>query len=214
MKKIGIIGSGVVAQSLGSGFIKHGYEVMLSSRDEAKLNDWKSKNGDKASTGSFEDAAKYGDLVILAVKGSAAADAIDEAGPQHLKGKTVIDTTNPIDAAPPENGVLKFFTGLDEALMEQLQERFPDVHFVKSFNSVGNGFMVNPAFKEKPTMFICGNNDDAKKQVKDILDKFGWEISDMGKAEAARAIEPLCMLWCIPGLRNNEWSHAFRLLKA
>jgi predicted dinucleotide-binding enzyme len=214
MKKIGIIGSGVVAQSLGSGFIKHGYEVMLSSRDEAKLNDWKSKNGDKASTGSFEDAAKYGDLVILAVKGSAAADAIDEAGPQHLKGKTVIDTTNPIDAAPPENGVLKFFTGLDEALMEQLQERFPDVHFVKSFNSVGNGFMVNPTFKEKPTMFICGNNDDAKKQVKDILDKFGWEVSDMGKAEAARAIEPLCMLWCIPGLRNNEWSHAFRLLKA
>jgi len=212
MKKIGIIGSGAVAKALGSGFIKHGYEVMLGSRDVGKLAEWQTKNS-KGHTGSFEDAAKFGDIVALAVKGSAAADAIELAGPQHLNGKTVIDTSNPIADAPPENGVLKYFTTLEESLLERLQAQFPEIHFVKSFNSVGNTDMVDPNFGEKPTMFICGNNDTAKKEVHEILQEFGWEIADMGKATAARAIEPLCMLWCIPGMLSNEWSHAFRLVK-
>jgi len=214
MKKIGIIGSGAVAQALGNGFLKHHYEVMLSSRDESKLRDWKEKAGKHAHTGDFEAAAKFGDLVLLAVKGSAAADAIEAAGPQNLLAKTVIDTSNPIVAAPPENGVLKYFTGLDESLMEQLQMRFPEIHFVKAFNSVGNEFMVNPPFSEKPTMFICGNNEAAKKEVHHILDQFGWEIADMGKVTAARAIEPLCMLWCIPGILTGQRNHAFRLIKS
>jgi 8-hydroxy-5-deazaflavin:NADPH oxidoreductase len=214
MKKIGIIGSGQVAQSLGNGFLKHKYDVMLSSHDVSKLSDWKSKGGDRAHTGTFEEAAKFGDIVVLAVKGSAAATAIEEAGPQHLLRKTVIDTTNPIADAPPENGVIKFFTSLEESLLESLQTQFPEVHFVKAFNSVGNAFMVDPSFKEKPTMFICGNNDASKKDVHNILEQFGWEIADMGKATSARAIEPLCMLWCIPGFLQNQWSHAFRLIKA
>ncbi|RYZ50969.1 MAG: DNA-binding protein, partial [Sphingobacteriales bacterium] len=205
MKKIGIIGSGSVARTLGDGFLKHGYEVMLSSRDVSKLDDWKKKSGDKGSTGSFSDAAKFGEIVVLAVLGRAAAEAIEEAGPQHLSGKTVIDTTNPIGESGPEDGVLQFTTGLDESLMEQLQERFPEIHLVKAFNSVGSPRMVNPDFKEgRPTMFICGNNDNARSEVSDILDMFGWEVEDMGKATAARAIEPLCMLWCIPGFRNNS----------
>ncbi len=214
MKKIGIIGSGVVAKALGNGFLKHNYEVMLSSRDLSKLTDWKEKAGDKARIGSFEEAAKFGKIVVLAVKGSAAAEAIEEAGPQNLQWKTVIDTTNPIDAAPPENGVLKYFTTFEESLMERLQTQFPEVHFVKAFNSVGNAFMVDPSFGEKPTMFICGNNDASKKDVHNILEQFGWEIADMGKDTAARAIEPLCMLWCIPGMLQGQWSHAFRLIKA
>ena len=214
MKKVGIIGSGVVAKALGDGFIKHGYEVMLSSRDGAKLKDWKEKAGAHAHIGSFEEAAKFGKIVVLAVKGSAAVDAVEEAGPQNLQWKTVIDTTNPIDATPPENGVLKYFTTLEESLMECLQTRFPEVHFVKAFNSVGNAFMVDPSFKEKPTMFICGNNDASKKDVHGILEQFGWDIADMGKDTAARAIEPLCMLWCIPGMLQGQWSHAFRLIKA
>ena len=214
MKKIGIIGSGVVAQSLGNGFIKHGYEVMLSSRDISKLSDWKEKGGNQAHVGSFEDAAKFGKIVVLAVKGDVAADAIEAAGPQNLQWKTVIDTTNPIANAAPENGVLKFFTNLDESLMERLQTQFPEVHFVKAFNSVGNAFMVDPSFKEKPSMFICGNNDASKKDVHQILEKFGWEVEDMGKDTAARAIEPLCMLWCIPGMLRGQWSHAFRLIRA
>ena len=212
MKKIGIIGSGAVAKALGSGFLKHGYEVMLGSRDINKLAEWKADNN-KGNTGSFEDAAKYGDIVVLAVKGGAAAEAVEAAGPQHLNGKTVIDTCNPIADAPPENGVLKYFTTLEESLLERLQAQFPEIHFVKSFNSVGNADMVDPNFGEKPTMFVCGNNDTAKKEVHEILEKFGWEIADMGKATAARAIEPLCMLWCIPGMLSNEWSHAFRLVK-
>jgi len=214
MKKIGVIGSGVVARTLGSGFLRHGYEVMLSSRDLRKLEDWKKSGGARAHTGSFSEAAKFGEIIVLAVKGAAAPDAIEEAGPQYLNGKTVIDTTNPIDTAPPENGVLRYFTTLEESLMEQLQERFPEVHFVKAFNSVGNARMVNPEFREgKPSMFFCGNNDAARREVAAILEQFGHEPEDMGKAEAARAIEPLCMLWCIPGFRSNSWEHAFRLLK-
>jgi len=214
MQKIGIIGSGVVAMSLGNGFLKHGHEVMLSSRDLSKLSDWKEKGGVHSHAGSFKDAAIFGDILVLAVKGSVASDAIEEIGPQNMQGKTVIDTTNPIADFPPENGVLRFFTSLEGSLMEELQERFPEIHFIKAFNSVGNAFMVNPSFKEKPTMFICGNNEAAKKQVHQILDVFGWEVEDMGKDTAARAIEPLCMLWCIPGMLRNQWTHAFRLVKA
>ena len=214
MKKVGIIGSGMVAKALGNGFLKHNYDVMLSSRDTSKLNEWKEKGGAKAHIGSFEDAAKFGQVVVLAVKGNAAADAIEESGPQNLQWKTVIDTTNPIADSPPENGVLKYFTSFDESLMEQLQTRFPEIHFVKAFNSVGNAFMVNPPFKEQPSMFICGNNDEAKKKVAHILELFGWGIEDMGKAAGARAIEPLCMLWCIPGMLHGQWNHAFRLVKA
>jgi hypothetical protein len=112
------------------------------------------------------------------------------------------------------NGVLKFFTTLNESLMEQLQRQFPDAHLVKAFNSVGAPFMIDLQFDGgKPTMFICGNEAGAKKTVTGILDEFGWETADMGGAEAARAIEPLCMLWCIPGFLRNEWGHAFKLLK-
>ena len=97
--------------------------------------------------------------------------------------------------------------------MERLQTQFPEIHFVKAFNSVGSAFMVDPKFSEKPTMFICGNNDAAKNEVNGILEDFGWEVSDMGKATAARAIEPLCQLWCIPGMLRGEWTHAFKLMK-
>ena len=213
MKKIGILGSGDVGKALGSGFIKHGYQVKIGSRDTAKLTEWKSENGENASIGNFAEAAQFGDIIVLATKGGAAKDVLALAGAENLNGKTIIDATNPIADAPPENGVLRFFTGLDKSLMEMLQEAFPHAHFVKAFNSIGNAFMVNPPFKSKPGMFICGNDDNAKKEVCSILDLFGFETEDMGRMEAARAIEPLCMLWCIPGFRENKWTHAFKLLK-
>lgn len=210
--KIGIIGSGVVAQSLGDGFVKHHHDVMLGTRDAAKLADWAAKNP-SARVGDFGETAKFGDVVVLAVKGTVAAEALRVAGAANFAGKTVIDATNPIADAPPVNGVLKFFTNLDESLMEQLQREFPDARFVKAFNSVGYGFMVDPQFAGgKPTMFICGNDASSKGTVSEILDQFGWETADMGKVEAARAIEPLCILWCIPGFLRNEWAHAFKLL--
>jgi len=210
--KVGILGSGDVAKTLGNGFLQHGHDVMLGTREAAKLADW-TKQNPKGRVGSFAETAKFGELVVLAVKGSVAADALRAAGVATLTGKPVIDATNPLAAEPPVNGVLKFFTTLDESLMERLQREFAAIRFVKAFNSVGNARMVNPQFKGgKPTMFICGNDEAAKKTVRGILDQFGWETVDMGKAEAARAIEPLCMLWCIPGFLRNEWTHAFKLL--
>ncbi|HTM45157.1 MAG TPA: NAD(P)-binding domain-containing protein [Polyangiaceae bacterium] len=212
-KKVGVLGSGVVGQALADGFLKHGYQVMRGSRDVTKLGVWMHGAGPHASVGSFAEAARFGDLVVLAVKGGAAQAVVDQCD-GHLAGKTVIDTTNPIADAPPENGVIKFFTSLDDSLMERLQRHLPNVHFVKAFSCVGNAFMVDPDFNgQKPTMFLCGNDAGAKSEVIAVLKEFGWEIEDMGAATAARAIEPLCMLWCIPGLTQKGWAHAFKLLR-
>jgi predicted dinucleotide-binding enzyme len=211
-KKIGILGSGAVGKTLATGLIKHGYEVTIGTRDVAKLAEWKSNN--KGQVASFEEAAAYGEIIVLAVKGNAAKEVLAMVGAARLKGKTIIDTTNPIAESAPVHGVLSFFTSLNTSLMEQLQAQAPEAHLVKAFNSVGNPAMVNPDYHGVlPSMFICGNDDEAKAEVKEILTAFGWETEDMGKAEAARAIEPLCMLWCIPGFLNNQWTHAFKLLK-
>jgi predicted dinucleotide-binding enzyme len=212
--KVGILGSGVVAQTLGAGFLKHGHRVMLGTRDAAKLAAWHAQHA-KAQVGSVTDAAAFGEVLVLAVKGDAALDVLRLAGGPALTGKVVIDTTNPIAAAPPVNGVLKFFTSLEDSLMERLQRAHPDVRFVKAFNSVGNARMVDPQYAGgQPTMFICGNDAPAKQAVAGILDQFGWETLDLGGVEAARAIEPLCILWCIPGFLRNEWTHAFKVLHA
>ena len=210
--KVGILGSGDVAKVLAGGFLKHGHEVLMGTRSPAKLADW-AKQHPKGRIGSFAEAAQFADLAVLAVKGTVAADALRAAGAANLGGKSVIDATNPISDQAPVNGVLRFFTNLDESLMERLQREFENLHFVKAFNSVGSASMVNPQFNGgKPSMFICGNDDAAKTVVTGVLDQFGWETVDMGKAEAARAIEPLCMLWCIPGFLRNDWVHAFKLL--
>jgi len=213
MKKIGIIGSGVVGKTLGLGFIKYGYDVMLGTRDKTKLTEWQANDGNGAKIGTVSETAAFGEIIVLATKGTAAKSALELAEAENLNGKTVIDAVNPIADAAPENGVLKYFTNMNESLMEQLQIAFPEANFVKAFNSVGSAFMVNPTFESKPTMFICGNNEDAKKEVAEILDLFGWETADFGMVESARAIEALCMLWCIPGIAKNEWRHAFKLLK-
>lgn len=211
--KIGIIGSGDVARTLCAGFLKHGHEAVIGTRDVAKLKAWGEENP-KAKIGSFSDAAKFAEIVVLAVKGTVASDALRIAGAENLAGKTVIDATNPIADAAPVNGVLSYFTTFGDSLMERLQREFGAARFVKAFNSVGAACMVDPKFKGgKPTMFIAGNDSAAKKTVAAILTDFGWEPEDMGEAEAARAIEPLCILWCIPGFRQNDWVHAFKLLR-
>jgi 8-hydroxy-5-deazaflavin:NADPH oxidoreductase len=213
-KRVGVIGSGVVGRVLADGFLEHGYEVMCGTREPEKLADWRRAGGAKASVGSVAHAARFGDLVVLAVKGAAAEKAVADCGPENLAGKTVIDATNPIADAPPDHGVLRFFTSLDESLMERLQRAAPEAHFVKCFSCVGNGQMVNPDFDgTKPTMFLCGDSDDAKREVAGVLAQFGHEPCDMGGVQAARAIEPLCILWCIPGFLRNEWTHAFKLLR-
>ena len=212
--KVGVIGSGVVGQTLAGGFLKHGHEVAIGTRDPSKLEEWKGKHPG-AAVKSFAETAAFGDVVVLAVAGQLAQEALKLVGPKALHGKTVIDACNPIGGGPPVNGVLSFFTTHQESLMERLQKAYPEAHFVKAFNSVGNGQMVNPHFAGgRPTMFICGNDADAKRVVTQILDQFGWDTEDMGAVEAARAIEPLCMLWCIPGVGKGDWSpHAFKLLR-
>jgi 8-hydroxy-5-deazaflavin:NADPH oxidoreductase len=214
MKKIGILGSGDVGKTLANGFLQYGYPVMIGTRTLSKLDEWKKSAGPNAQVGSFDETAKYGDILILATKGTIAKESLKLAGIEHLNDKIIIDTTNPIADLPPDNGVIKFFTSLDRSHMEDLQEFAPKAHFVKAFNSIGNTFMVNPDFGGiKPTMFICGNSDNAKKEVVAILELFGFEAMDMGGVQSARAIEPLCMLWCIPGMLHNQWGHAFKLLR-
>jgi predicted dinucleotide-binding enzyme len=212
--KVGVIGSGVVGQTLAAGLLNHGHEVAIGTREPAKLKEWSAMNpGVKVA--SFADAAAFGEVVVLAVAGQVASEALKLVGPKALQGKPVIDACNPIGGGPPVNGVLSYFTTHQESLMERLQKAYPSAHFVKAFNSVGNGQMVNPHFAGgRPTMFICGNDANAKRVVTRILDQFGWDTEDMGAVEAARAIEPLCMLWCIPGVGKGDWSpHAFKLLK-
>lgn len=214
MKKVAVLGSGTVGQVLADGFLRHGYSVVRGSRTPEKLAEWRAKAGAHAASASFADAVKGAELVVLAVKGTAAEDVVRLAGPEALAGKTVIDATNPIADAPPVNGVLRFFTTLDDSLMERLQRLAPGARFVKAFSCVGNGLMVNPDFGGvKPTMFICGDDERAKAEVQGVLAAFGWEWEDVGGVEAARAIEPLCMLWCAPGFRRNQWTHAYRVLR-
>jgi predicted dinucleotide-binding enzyme len=206
MKKAGILGSGAVAKALAKGFVSIGYEVKMGTGNRSKLE----KVPDVA-VGSFEEAADFGDIIVLAVKGMIASDLLKKC---NVAGKTVIDTTNPISEIPPVNGVIQYFTKQNDSLGAIIQRENPQANIVKAFNSVGNNCMVNPHFgNEKPTMFICGNNDQAKSEVKEILTAFNWETEDLGKIEAAAPIEALCQLWCISGFLENRWNQAFRFLK-
>lgn len=213
--KVGIVGSGIVGRVLATGFLKEGHKVMLGTRNISKeeVVKWKNENT-YGLLGSFQESAQFGEVIVLAVSGLVVEDAINLAGKEHFSNKVIIDATNPIAAVPPENGVIRFFTTLEESLMEKIQKLLPDAKVVKAFNCVGNAFMYKPNFNgNTPTMFICGNDEEAKKTVTVILTSFGWETEDMGKVEAARAIEPLSILWCIPGFIRNQWTHAFKLLK-
>jgi len=213
--KIGIIGSGIVGRVLGSAFLKEGHQVLLGTRDvtKAEVVKWKTEN-EKGLTGSFENAALFAEIIVLAISGSIATNAIELAGKKNFTGKIVIDATNPIASAPPVNGVLQFYTNQNDSLLQQTQRMLPEAKLVKAFNSVGNAVMYKPDYGSiKPSMFICGNDAAAKKTVTGILTAFGWETEDMGKAEAAGAIESLCVLWCIPGFIQNQWTHAFKLLR-
>jgi predicted dinucleotide-binding enzyme len=212
--KIGVIGSGVVGKTLAAGFLKHGHAVTIGTREAAKLRDWAAEHPG-AKIASFAEAAAFGEVVALAVGGAVALDALKLIGAGPLDGKPVIDATNPIGGGPPVHGVLSYFTNLHDSLMERLQKAVPAAHFVKAFNSVGSAQMVDPHFAGgKPTMFICGDDAGAKQTVAKLTEDFGWEVADMGAVEAARAIEPLCILWCIPGVAHGDWSpRAFKLLR-
>ena len=210
---VGVLGSGVVGRVLGGGFAKYRHQVMIGTRDSDKkdLTEWAGQTG--AKTGSFEEAARFGEIIVLAGLGRAAESIIDLARPANFDRKTVIDAMNPLADGAPVNGVLKYTTGPNESLGEWIQAKLPNARVVKAFNSVGNAMMINPNFSQgTPTMFICGNDAQAKSKVGEIVRQFGWEPYDCGSIVSARALEPLCMLWCLPGFLNNEWQHAFKML--
>jgi len=212
--KVGVLGSGGVATTLASGFLKHGHAAMLSSRDPQKpeVRKWLGENP-SGQTGTFAEAARFCDLAVLATSGLVVDSALDQAGTENLAGKTLIDATNPLANTPAVEGVLAYTTGPNESLGERIQAKVPGSHVVKAFNSVGNALMINPHFEQgTPTMFLCGNDAGAKVQVSEIIRQFGWEPFDCGGIISARAIEPLCMLWCLPGFLRGEWNHAFKLL--
>jgi predicted dinucleotide-binding enzyme len=200
---------------LAKGFKNEGHDVVLGTRnpDKKELEDFKNQNP-SIGVATFEDTASKAELMVLATAGTAIEEAIRMAGLHNFNNKVVIDATNPISHEPPVDGVLKFFTDSNSSLMERIQQLLPDAKLVKAFNSVGNARMYRPKFPDGiPTMFICGNDFEAKKTVTGILTSFGWETEDMGKIESAGVIEQLCILWCIPGFLRNSWGHAFKLLK-
>ena len=211
MARFGVLGTGDVGRTLAEGLRDIGHDVRIGSRDPDKLAGYSAET--RIPAGTFAEVAGWAESVVLAVKGSAAGEPLRLAGPERLAGKVIIDTTNPIADEPPADGVLKYFTGPNQSLMERLQAAVPGARFVKAFNCVGAAGMVRPKLAGgPPTMFYCGNDAAAMADVARLLERFGWEVADMGTATAARAIEPLAILWCIPGFRENRWSHALKLL--
>ena len=211
---VGVLGTGDVGQALGEGFIALGHDVKIGSRsaNNEKVLAWAKKMGRKGSAGSFADAAAFGDVVVLATLGVANESALRMAGPENLRGKVVIDATNPLDFSggmPPKLAV----TGNDSA-GERVQRLLLGARVVKAFNTVGSALMFRPDLPGgPPDMFICGDSDEAKETVADILRDFGWGAVDVGGIESSRYLEAMCLVWVLAGARSGNWTQAFKLLK-
>ena len=209
--RIGVLGSGDVGRALASGFAGLGHEVKIGSRDPQKLRSWVETAGDRASAGTFEEAARFGDLLVLATLGTATPDAIRLAGIEHFDGKVVIDTTNPLDHSA---GLPRLTIGFSDSQGETIQRLIPRARVVKCFNTVGNAHMVNPRFPGgPPDMFLCGDDAAAKKIVAQICGHFGWGAIDIGGIEGSRHLEPMCMVWVLHGVHAKSWNHAFKMLE-
>lgn len=209
--KIGILGSSDVAKSLAHGFLREGHQVKLSSREPGKLAAWVEENGKDASAGTFAEAAKFGELIVVAVHGTATDNAIRMAGPENFKGKPVIDATNPLDLS---GKLPKLVGGLGTSAGEKLQQMLRGAFVVKSFNTVGHTLFYKPEFSETtPDMFLCGDNDSAKGQVSAIIKSFGWNPVDVGGIETSHYLEAMCLVWVHTAIRDNQWTQAYKLLR-
>jgi predicted dinucleotide-binding enzyme len=210
--KIGFIGAGGVAQTLGAGYLQKGHDVMLGTRDASKLAAWMDSDGKGAVTGTFDEAAKFGDIVFLSVPAGAIESALESAGKANLAGKVVIDLTNPMDFSdgPPP----KFTATVGHSLGEKVQAALPDSKVVKAFNSIGVAVMTDPVFDgEAATHFIAGNDDAAKAEATKLIEEFGWDVEDVGGIEQSFFLEALASLWVNYAFRTNHWTQAFKLLK-
>jgi hypothetical protein len=212
--RVGVLGTGEVGRRLAAGFVSRGHVVMIGSRDPDKpgLDDWVSGDGAGVEVGTFAEAAGQGELLVLAVLGNAAEEAIAAAGPANFAGKVVIDATNPLDFSggfPPKLSI----TG-DDSLGERVQNALPDAKVVKAFNIIGSPYFVDPSFREgQPTMLIAGDDEAAKRTVGDMLADFGWrDVIDIGGIEGARELEAICIAWVKIGGARGAWDHGFKLL--
>ena len=207
--RVGVLGSGDVGRVLASGFAGLGHEVTIGSRDPEKLRDFAGTSA-RIRAGTFADAARFGDIILLATLGVGSEEAIRLAGTEHFDGKVVIDATNPLDFS---SGTPRLSVGHTDSLGEAVQRLIPRANVVKAFNTVGNANMINPQFAQgPPDMFICGNDEDAKKIVEQICTHFGWGVIDLGGIEASRYLEPMCLVWVLHGIRTKRWTHAFKML--
>jgi predicted dinucleotide-binding enzyme len=212
-KRIGILGSGSVGKALGVGFLGLGSEVKIGSREPEKLAGWVGEQGDRASAGTFAEAAAFGEILVVATLWSGTEHALRLADPKNFAGKVVIDVTNPLDAVEPGKPPRLAVANTDSA-GEQVQRWLPGARVVKAFNTVGAALMVQPQFSGgPPDMFLCGDDEAAKKTVSEICTAFGWGTVDLGGITSARATEPLCILWVGYGIKTNTWHHAFKLLR-
>ena len=211
--KIGILGTGDVGKSLAKGFKGEGHSVLVGSRDAAGEKVQALAKEVSVSAGTFADAAKFGDIVVVCTSGAGTMNALKLAGPENFAGKIVIDVTNPLDFSkgmPP--GLLY---GLTDSAGEEIQRTLPNAHVVKALNIVGNPSMVHPEFPDgKPDMLICGNDADAKKKVTEILQSFGWStIVDLGGITASRPMEAFVILWVLYGQATGNWGIAMKMLR-
>ena len=212
--QVGVLGSGEVGRRLAAGFGSRGHDVMIGSRDPDKpeLREWLSSDGAGVKAGTFQEAAAHGELLVLAVLGNAAQQAIADAGAENFSGKVVIDAMNPLDFSggfPP-----KLSISGEDSLGERVQRALPDAKVVKAFNTIGNPYFVDPRFSEgQPTMLIAGDDEGAKRTVGDLLAGFGWsDVVDLGGIEGARELEAICIAWVKIGGRRGSWDHGFKLL--
>jgi predicted dinucleotide-binding enzyme len=187
---------------------------MIGSRDADKpeLREWLSVEGAGIEAGTFAQTAAHGELLVLAVLGTAAQDAIGDAGPVNFSGKVVIDAMNPLDFSggfPP-----KLSISGEDSLGERVQRTLPDAKVVKAFNTIGNPYFVDPSLSEgQPTMLIAGDDEGAKRTVGDVLADFGWsDVVDIGGIAGSRELEAICIAWVKIGGARGAWDHGFKLL--
>ena len=212
--KIGIIGSGMVGQNLAKGFADTGYETMVGTRDpnqEKKINIFKNVN-ENIKLGTFEETAKFGDLLVFSINWSGVENAIKLSGAENFKNKIVIDTTNPLDMS---TGTLTLAVSGNNSAGEIVQKLLPNAKVVKAFNIIGAADMYKPNFEEEPTMFIAGDDDEAKRTVINLINSFGWsEVVDLGNIQNSRYLEPLLMVRMAFAMKNNSWvAPAFKFVK-
>jgi NADPH-dependent F420 reductase len=213
-RRVGVLGTGEVGRRLAEGFASRGHDVMIGSRDPNKpeLRQWLSGEGAGVEAGTFAETAAHGELLVLALLGTAAEEVIADVGADQFSGKVVIDAMNPLDFSdgfPP-----KLAISGEDSLGERVQRALPEAKVVKAFNIIGNPYFVDPSFREgQPTMLIAGDDADAKRTVADLLSDLGWpEPIDIGGIQGARELEAICIAWVKIGGARGAWDHGFKLL--